>query len=148
MPEGPKPSSESVANRMRRTKKRDTQSEMALRSELHRRGFRYHVDRAISGVTRGRPDVSFPTEQIAVFVDGCFWHSCPQHASTPASNRDWWVRKLSSNVKRDERHSTELGAAGWVVLRFWEHENPLEVADRVQRAVLEARQLIDRPDLD
>lgn len=139
MAERPPASSVTVAGRMRNTGQRDTPAELELRRELHRRGFRYRVDESMAGVTRGRPDLVFPTERVAVFVDGCFWHSCPQQATLPAANRDWWVARLRANVERDSRHTAELEQAGWVVLRFWEHEEPLDCADRVDQAVSDTR---------
>jgi DNA mismatch endonuclease (patch repair protein) len=135
----PEPSSESVAQRMRNTAQRDTTAELALRRELHRRGFRYRVDRAIPGVTRGRPDLVFPTEKVAVFVDGCFWHSCPEHATIPTENRDWWITKLQANVDRDRRHDEELIGSGWLVLRFWEHDDPLASAAQVGASLIRRR---------
>jgi DNA mismatch endonuclease (patch repair protein) len=121
---------------MKNTAQRDTPAELALRRELHRRGFRYRVDKSIPGVTRSRPDIVFVTERVAVFVDGCFWHSCPDHATVPKENGKWWIAKLSANVERDRRHDRELLDAGWNVLRIWEHEDPLEAAELVERAVL------------
>jgi DNA mismatch endonuclease (patch repair protein) len=140
----PPPSSEDAATRMRATRQTDTAAEMKVRRELHRRGLRYRVDYPIRGVTRARPDVVFSKLKIAVFVDGCFWHSCPEHATTPKVNRGWWVEKLAANVERDERHNRELTEAGWVVFRFWEHEEPADVVDRIEAAVREQRQQINR----
>ena len=124
---------------MRVTKQRDTPAEVALRSKLHRGGFRFGVDKAIPGVTRARPDILFPTEKVAVFVDGCFWHSCPEHGTIPKANREWWIEKLAGNVERDRRHRRELGDAGWVVLRVWEHESASQAATQVASAVLQRR---------
>lgn len=135
MSERPVAVSDAVARRMRNTGQRDTPSEMALRRELHRRGLRYRVDQRVLGVTRGRPDLVFPSEKVAVFVDGCFWHSCPEHATIPKQNRQWWFEKLQRNVERDRRHTEELNSAGWSVLRFWEHEEPSSTADAVEEAV-------------
>ena len=118
---------------METTKQRDTPAELALRSELHRRGLRYRVDHRIEDVSRARPDIVFTRQKVAVFVDGCFWHSCPEHSTIPKANRDWWVEKLLANVERDRRHTAELEATGWTVLRFWEHEDATTAADRVQR---------------
>lgn len=120
---------------METTRQKDTPAEMALRRELHRRGLRYRVDLAILGVTRAHPDIVFTKRKVAVFVDGCFWHSCPEHATTPKSNEQWWTDKLAANVERDRRHDRELTEAGWQVLRFWEHEDPLIAADRVEEVV-------------
>ncbi|HKZ24172.1 MAG TPA: very short patch repair endonuclease [Acidimicrobiia bacterium] len=135
----PPPSSQEVAARMRVTRQKDTPAELALRRELHRRGLRYRVDSSASSATRARPDLSFPTERIAIFIDGCFWHSCPEHTTRPAANREWWEKKLAANIERDRRHDRELEATGWLVLRFWEHEDAINAADRVQAAVLSRR---------
>ena len=76
-------------------------------------------------------------ERVAVFLDGCFWHSCPVHGTTPHANRAWWLEKLAANVERDWRHDCELRTAGWLVLRFWEHEDPRFVADTIETRVCE-----------
>src|SRR5688572_9108984 len=104
----PPPSSDVVTARMKATPRRDTPAELQLRKELHSRGFRYRVDKAIVGVTRGRPDLTFLSEKVAIFVDGCFWHSCPTHGTLPKSNGAWWLQKLNSNRERDRRHDHEL----------------------------------------
>jgi len=134
----PAPSSQEVSTRMRRTRQRDTPAEIALRSELHRRGFRFRLQRSIEGVTRTRPDIVFVSARVAVFIDGCFWHSCPQHATVPKVNRAWWEAKLRANVDRDRRQTRAIEAAGWKVVRVWEHEDPSDAADRVE-SVLDAQ---------
>lgn len=125
---------------MRSNKHRDTGPELAVRSLLHARGLRYRVDHPIrlEGV-RIRPDVVFPRAKLAVFIDGCFWHCCPEHLSLPASNTSYWLPKLEATVKRDAEHSRLLDEAGWRVLRFWEHERPADVAATVGQAVTKAR---------
>ncbi|MDV7084586.1 very short patch repair endonuclease [Rhodococcus sp. IEGM 248] len=124
--------------RMRAQRRRDTAPELALRRELHRRGVRYYVDRApVKGVRR-RADLVFPRRKVAVYVDGCFWHSCPQHATFPKNNAQWWAEKLAGNVTRDRDTDTRLTDAGWTVVRIWEHENPVVAADRVQEALDDA----------
>ncbi len=130
----PVPSSELIRVRMSTTKQRDTRPELALRSELHRLGLRYFVDRRVDG-TRRRADVVFPGARAAVYVDGCFWHSCPRHATVPKENRQWWVAKLETNRRRDADTNDRLRAAGWIVLRFWEHEDPVAAAQKVARTV-------------
>jgi len=122
---------------MRNTPQRDTRFEIRVRRQLHAKGLRYRVDLAIPGVTRGRPDIVFRREQVAVFLDGCFWHSCPLHGSTPLANREWWLAKLRANVERDRRHDRELIAAGWTVRRFWEHEDAAAVAAEIKRIVVD-----------
>jgi len=79
--------------------------------------------------------MQFPSVRVAVFLDGCFWHSCPEHGTIPKRNRDWWAAKIEGNVERDRRHERELEAAGWTVLRHWEHEDPRSVADRIEAVV-------------
>lgn len=119
---------------MARVRGRDTKPELALRRELHRRGRRYFVNRAVPP-TRRRADLVFPRARVAVFVDGCFWHSCPEHLRVPTSNVEYWTAKLERNLQRDRRTDTELEAAGWTVVRVWEHEAPVVGADRVEAAL-------------
>lgn len=135
---GPTPpaSSAATAKVMRRTKRRDTGPELRLRSALHRRGVRFLVDTAPRGGNRRRRvDILIRGPRIAVFVDGCFWHSCPEHAHLPRSNRGWWRRKLEGVVRRDRDADAELTAAGWLVVRVWEHEDPEAAADRIEQLV-------------
>ena len=77
----------------------------------------------------------FTRARVAVFVDGCFWHGCPQHHTVAKSNADFWAAKAAGNRARDERVNATLSAARWTVLRFWEHEDPAEVAERIAEAV-------------
>ncbi|RVW01024.1 very short patch repair endonuclease [Rhodococcus spongiicola] len=121
--------------RMRAQRRRDTAPEIALRRELHRRGARFFVDRAPLPGLRRRADLVFPRRRVAVYVDGCFWHSCPQHATFPRNNAQWWADKLAANVARDRDTDSRLAAAGWHVVRVWEHEDPAEAAGRVQAAL-------------
>jgi DNA mismatch endonuclease (patch repair protein) len=93
------------------------------------------VDRALPGMPRRRADMLFPGVRVAVFVDGCFWHSCPQHASVPRANQQWWIDKLRRNVDRDRETDARLEALGWTVLRFWEHEDPARAVDVVETTV-------------
>ncbi len=125
----PGASSEAVRRAMASQRRRDTRPELALRRELHRRGLRF----VVQGSLPGRPDVVFTRARLAVFVDGCFWHRCPIHAVAPKSNPDWWRDKLDGNVSRDSRVDLQLGRAGWLVVRVWEHEVVGSAADRVER---------------
>lgn len=119
------------------TGRRDTQPELALRSALHRAGLRYRVDYRVGrGRSAPRPDIAFPRLRIAVFVDGCFWHQCPEHGVMPKSNRAFWEPKLRANVERDARQTKRLRDEGWVVIRIWEHEPVEEAVTRVQDAVM------------
>jgi DNA mismatch endonuclease (patch repair protein) len=81
----------------------------------------------------GRPDIALTRARIVVFVDGCFWHGCAEHAVAPKANADWWRSKLDANVARDRRNDATLRASGWVVVRVWEHENLVLVADGIER---------------
>ncbi|GIG36289.1 hypothetical protein Cpa01nite_16700 [Cellulomonas pakistanensis] len=128
------PSSPAVSARMARQGRRDTAPELALRRELHRLGLRYRVDRALPGMPRRRADVVFTAARLAVFVDGCFWHACPDHATQPASNAAWWREKLATNVARDRDTDARLTAQGWEVLRFWEHADMRAAAGLVEDA--------------
>ncbi|MEV0318861.1 DNA mismatch endonuclease Vsr [Streptomyces sp. NPDC050658] len=125
----PPASSELIRVRMTNTKRRDTKPELALRSALHSMGLRFKVDLAVEG--NRRIDVAFPTERVAVYVDGCFWHACPVHGTTPKQNREWWATKLAANKARDLAATEDLEAAGWLVLRFWEHDAPITAAEKV-----------------
>lgn len=123
---------------MQRQRRRDTAPELALRRALHRRGLRYRVDRPVVRGVRRRADVVFGPAKVAVFVDGCFWHCCPVHATYPASNAQWWAEKLAGNVARDRATDLALTAAGWLVVRVWEHEDA-ETAARHITDVVRAR---------
>jgi DNA mismatch endonuclease (patch repair protein) len=131
----PPPSSEAVSDRMRRTKTAGTPAEISLRSALHRRGLRFRVQRAIEGAPRIRPDIVFVSARVAVFVDGCFWHRCPQHRTDPKANGAWWREKLERNAARDRRVDRDLSALGWRVIRVWEHEESEAVADAISGVV-------------
>ena len=123
---------------MKGNKKRDTRPELALRSALHRAGLRYRCDYPIQGPERRsiRADVVFTRARVAVFVDGCFWHCCPEHSNTPRVNRSYWGPKLARNVRRDAETDATLAAEGWTTVRVWEHEDPYEAAKRIRRLVL------------
>ncbi|HEY5853087.1 MAG TPA: DNA mismatch endonuclease Vsr [Aldersonia sp.] len=121
--------------RLSRQRRRDTVPEVALRRELHRRGRRFFVDRAPLAGLRRRADLVFPRSRVAVYVDGCFWHSCPQHATYPKNNAQWWADKLAGNVARDRDTDQRLRNDGWTVVRVWEHETAATAADRVEAAL-------------
>lgn len=114
----------------------DTKPELALRSALHRRGYRFRRDLRldVSG-HRVRPDIVFTRRQVAVFVDGCFWHGCPDHGRLPRVNEQYWTPKLTGNIARDQRNVAVLAAAGWSVVRIWEHEAIDEMVQRVESAL-------------
>lgn len=125
---------EDTSRRIRATRRRDTSAEMRLRRELHGRGLRYGVDRPVVG-RRRRVDLHFPGARLVVFVDGCFWHSCPLHATVPKTNTDWWRAKLAANVERDRQSDRDLEEAGYEVIRVWEHDDVLGASDRIEKAV-------------
>lgn len=114
---------EARSRHMARFGRRDTAPELALRRELHARGRRFFVDRRISGRTRARADLVFPRARVAVFVDGCFWHWCEEHAHLPKANAELWRAKLLANRQRDASHDAVLRSEGWAVIRVWEHED-------------------------
>jgi DNA mismatch endonuclease (patch repair protein) len=124
---------------MSRQASKDTAVELAVRRLLHAAGLRYRVEYPVPGMPRRRIDVAFPRARLAVLIDGCFWHGCPEHATQPKSNAEWWRQKLDRNMTRDVETTNHLIAAGWEVLRFWEHEAPEDVALRVIEAVSRRR---------
>jgi DNA mismatch endonuclease, patch repair protein len=121
---------------MIRQKRSDTAPEVAIRRELYRRGIRYRIDYQLPlrGVRR-RADIAFTSLRIAVFVDGCYWHACPVHATWPTASADWWRAKLEGNVRRDRDTDQRLAEADWISLRIWEHDNPIAAADRIESAL-------------
>lgn len=124
---------------MSRQKTRDTGAELALRRALHARGLRYRLQtRPLPGY-RARADLVFGPSRVAVMVDGCFWHGCPLHGTSPKSNAEWWKTKIERNKERDAATDAALADAGWLVLRVWEHEDPVEAAARVGAEVARRR---------
>lgn len=120
----PAPLSAGRSRNMQANRRVDTKPEVALRSALHQMGFRYRKDLLLDlGVTKVRPDIVFTARRVAVFVDGCFWHVCPEHGRQPATNEWYWVPKLRRNIERDRAVNEALAAAGWQVVRLWEHES-------------------------
>ena len=121
-------------------RQRDTKGELELRSLLHRRGLRFRVHALLPGLRR-RSDIVFTRARVAVFVDGCFWHGCPEHGSWPKQNADWWREKIEANQRRDRDTDARLKAAGWTVIRVWEHDDPTRAADRIVEIVRRAIRL-------
>jgi DNA mismatch endonuclease, patch repair protein len=135
-PNYPHPTSEAVTTLMRANRRAETKPEQSLRSELHRRGARFRKDRLVrAGEVRVKVDIVFPRQKVAVFVDGCFWHGCPDHGHVPRSNSTYWTSKLACNVARDRRTTAALEEEGWQVLRMWEHTPPNEAAEAVLAAL-------------
>lgn len=120
---------------MRANRSRDTAPEIAVRKIVHHLGLRYRVDfRPIASLNR-RADLAFTRARVAVFIDGCFWHGCPEHHTIARTNAAYWSEKVQQNRARDAETNQLLAAAGWQVLRFWEHESPTDVAMVIEGAV-------------
>jgi len=117
---------------MSRIRGKDTVPEMTLRRALWARGLRYRLHYRITG----RPDIVFPGQKTAIFIDGCFWHGCPAHRTHPKNNADFWRTKIENNIARDADVTKILEAEGWTVLRFWEHQIKLELSSIVDRILL------------
>jgi DNA mismatch endonuclease, patch repair protein len=121
-------------------KGRDTQPETVVRSALHAMGLRFRKNaRPLPGL-RCTADIVFPKERVAVFIDGCFWHGCPEHGRVPRTNSPYWREKLERNQARDRRNESVLRNEGWSVLRYWEHQPIDEVAREVRDKVLRRRE--------
>lgn len=146
--ERPVAAAPATVSRMRRQKRRDTRPELLVRRELHRRGWRYYVDRAPLPRMRRRADLVFPKLRVAVYVDGCFWHACPEHGTVPKNNRDWWLSKFKANADRDRDTGDRLRAAGWSVVRVWEHEDVSKSVKRVEAVLVDSSLKIYAPTAD
>ena len=116
---------------MRAQVTRDTGPEVALRKLLFVAGLRYRVNFRVPEAPRRTMDVAFPGQKLAIFVDGCFWHGCPEHCVPPKNNAQWWAEKLEANRTRDAETNELLRAQGWRVVRLWEHLEPEDMARRV-----------------
>jgi DNA mismatch endonuclease (patch repair protein) len=138
----PFPTSAGVTANMKANRRTDTKPELALRAALHALGYRYRKDfRLDLPLRRVRPDVAFTRRKVAVFVDGCFWHACPEHGSKPKSNEWYWSPKLARNVERDRAADEALVQAGWTVVRLWEHTSLPDAVALVVGAVGEPKSL-------
>lgn len=124
-----------VRRSMQSNKRRDTKPELALRKAVHALGLRYRVDAKPLAELRRRADMVFTGTKVAVFLDGCFWHGCPEHHTVAKANAAFWADKVSGNRQRDRDTDARLTAAGWTVVRVWEHEDPAEAAQRVAGVV-------------
>ena len=133
----PPASSAETRRRMQATPRHNTKPEVALRSALHRLGLRYFVHRRPVTGLRREADVVFPRARVAVFLDSCFWHGCPDHVTWPVANAEWWRAKIERTRERDRDTDERLARAGWTSMRVWEHETPDEAAHRVAAAVSE-----------
>ncbi len=119
---------------MRRVGSKHSAAERTFRSALHAEGLRFRLHRRVEGVA---VDVVFPRARVAVFIDGCFWHGCPKHATVPKTNREYWLPKLAENKERDRRQTSRIRVAGWRVFRVWEHEC-LPAEHRVVKRIVQA----------
>jgi len=125
------------SEQMARVRTKSTEPEIVLRRAIWIRGFRYRLHPKIPG----RPDFVFTRTRIAVFVDGCFWHGCPRHGTLPATNRQFWQLKMAGNVAPDRRVNAQLAAAGWQVVRIWEHQ----IEQNLDRTVRKVLKILERP---
>nr|WP_218824579.1 very short patch repair endonuclease [Asanoa hainanensis] len=128
-------SSPATRSVMRANRSRDTKPELALRSAIHRLGLRFRVDAPLVDGLRRRADVVFPKARIAVFSDGCYWHGCPEHYRPATQNGEFWREKIAANRARDGDTDERLRQAGWSVIRVWEHEDPVDAAERIAHVV-------------
>lgn len=124
---------------MQANRGRDTEPEMKVRRLLHASGLRYRVNYRIPTARRRTIDIAFTGAMVACFIDGCFWHGCPQHFQLPRANAAYWKEKIGRNQERDVETASLLSAAGWSVLRFWEHEEVPAIASTIQRSVRASR---------
>lgn len=129
------PSTPEASLRMRRVRQKNTSAESALRRELHAHGLRYRIHVPVLTKPRRVADIAFSGLRVAVFVDGCFWHGCPEHATWPKQNAEFWRAKIMANQERDRDTDTRLRADGWKVVRVWAHETPHEAASRIAKIV-------------
>jgi len=124
-------SSDAVRRSMQGNRSRDTAPEIAVRRIIHAAGLRYRVDIRPLPELRRTADIVFTRKRIAVFIDGCFWHACPEHYVVPRTNVEYWSPKIERNLARDADTNQRLRDAGWTVLRYWEHEPAADVALRI-----------------
>ena len=130
---------EAIRRTMQANRGRDTGPELAVRSILHARGLRFRVNQPLPFDRRRRADLTFSRARLFVFVDGCFWHGCPEHGTAPKSNSAWWAAKLARNVLRDRETDEFLEERGWAVVRVWEHDDLAEAVARIVHAVTSTR---------
>jgi DNA mismatch endonuclease (patch repair protein) len=120
---------------MQANRGRDTAPELALRRAVHALGLRYRVDAAPLLGVRRRADLVFRRARVAAYLDGCFWHGCPDHFTIAKTNAPYWADKVEKNRRRDRDTDRRLAEAGWLAVRVWEHEDPLDAARRIARIV-------------
>ena len=129
------PSSHEASLRMARVRQKGTDAELSLRKALHARGLRYRLHVPLLTKPRRVADIVFASARVAIFVDGCFWHGCPEHASWPKSNAQFWRDKIETNRARDWDTDRRLRASGWRVVRIWYHESAGDAAERIEGIV-------------
>ena len=134
-PERAKPADARVSRRYSTLARRDTSPEVELRRLLWRMGLRYRVQYKVPGLPRRKVDIAFTRRKVAVQVDGCFWHGCPEHGTMPGRNSEWWRWKIARNRARDRDTDEKLEALGWTVIHIWEHEAPDDAAAAIARAL-------------
>jgi DNA mismatch endonuclease (patch repair protein) len=134
VPLAPAPSSP-TARKVMLGNRSESAIERELRSALHRRGLRFRKHASPLPGLRCKADVVFSRQRLAVFVDGCFWHRCPEHGSEPKANAGWWKTKLDANFARDRRNDLALRSADWTVLRFWTHTPVEEMAEQIDQGL-------------
>lgn len=144
MPQSESPSRQ-TSQRMAKVKQTGTDAELALRKMLYQMGLRYRVDYKVLKTPRRTADIAFPGRKVAIFVDGCFWHGCPKHATWPKQNAEFWRQKIETNRKRDTDTTERLRNTGWIVLRFWAHQSPVDAAKEVASiiATIDAKNCIE-----
>lgn len=123
-----------VRRNMQANRGKDTRPELAVRSLLHRKGLRFRVNQPLPFNRRRRADITFTRVGLFVFIDGCFWHGCPDHYVEPKTRAEYWSAKVAGNTERDADTDARLEAAGYSVLRVWEHEPPAETAAAIAMA--------------
>ena len=121
---------------MQSNRGKNTLPEVAVRKELFSRGYRFRVNCRPVPNLRRTADIVFSRKKIAIFIDGCFWHSCPRHGTSPKTNASFWREKLERNVQRDRETIQALRKTGWRSVRIWEHETPQQAADRIERLLV------------
>lgn len=138
-PEGSWASSAARRRNMQAIRSRDTTPERLIRRLVHAQGLRYRVATRPLSDLRRTADMVFRPAKVAVFIDGCYWHGCPEHYVPPKTNPGYWSDKVARNMARDRDTDERLRTAGWLVLRFWEHESAEHCSESICRAVASRR---------
>ncbi|WSQ55445.1 very short patch repair endonuclease [Streptomyces sp. NBC_01218] len=146
-PEGSWASSAARRRNMQAIRSRDTKPERRIRQLVHASGLRYRVAAKPLPGLRRTADLVFRPAKVAVFVDGCYWHGCPEHYVSPKTNPGYWSDKVAGNMARDRDTDQQLEAAGWIVLRYWEHQDSDSCAEEIVGVVRERRRALRRQPL-